>query len=244
MVATASALHAAGYEVLRLHLRDHGATHHLNREVFHSCRLAEVVDAVEILAGEEPELPSVLVGFSLGGHFGLRVALAAPGRAIPLRAVVAVNPLLNPRRTMQRMDGGFRIYRDHFAEKWRRSLRKKQAAFPGLYDFGEFERIRSLMQMTDYLIQQHTDYPTLDDYLNGYFIGEDRLAKLEVPSLLITAEDDPVVVIEDFRRLEASDALRVEAHAYGGHCAFFSSLRLESWIEKRVVAALDEVYAQ
>ena len=31
-----------GYEVVRLNLRDHGATHHLNREIFHSCRLTEV----------------------------------------------------------------------------------------------------------------------------------------------------------------------------------------------------------
>ncbi len=33
----------AGYDVFRLNFRDHGATHHLNREIFHSCRIDEVL---------------------------------------------------------------------------------------------------------------------------------------------------------------------------------------------------------
>lgn len=243
MVATASQLLRSGYEVLRLHLRDHGATHHLNHDVFHSNRIAEVVDAVELLALEEPEQPPVIVGFSLGGNFGLRVALAAPRRNIPLAAVVAVNPLISPQKTMLRIDGRFSVYRDHFAEKWRRSLRKKQAAFPELYDFAAVEKIRSITAMTDYLVQRHTEYPTLEDYLDGYFLGEDRLAGLDVPALLITAANDPVVAIDDFRSLKASSAVQVEVHEHGGHCAFFSSLGLQSWIEHRIVAALDSIYS-
>ena len=35
-----------GFEVVRLNLRDHGETHQLNRDLFHSCRLPEVVGAV------------------------------------------------------------------------------------------------------------------------------------------------------------------------------------------------------
>ena len=36
----------ADYDVARLNLRDHGDSHHLNDEIFHSCRIAEVVGAV------------------------------------------------------------------------------------------------------------------------------------------------------------------------------------------------------
>ena len=41
-LSLASSLFAAGFEVVRLNLRDHGATHHLNRELFHSCRLPRI----------------------------------------------------------------------------------------------------------------------------------------------------------------------------------------------------------
>ena len=44
----------AGYDVARLNLRDHGDSHHLNSELFHSCRIAEVVGAVRELQRQHP----------------------------------------------------------------------------------------------------------------------------------------------------------------------------------------------
>ena len=41
ILSLAQRLFDHGYEVLRLNLRDHGDTYHLNRELFHSCRLPE-----------------------------------------------------------------------------------------------------------------------------------------------------------------------------------------------------------
>jgi hypothetical protein len=46
----ASALHAAGFRVARLHLRDHGDTAHLNEELFNAARITEVVDVCNALA--------------------------------------------------------------------------------------------------------------------------------------------------------------------------------------------------
>ena len=57
LLSLAQSLFAADFEVVRLNLRDHGATHHLNRELFHSCRLPEVVGAVRALAAKFPDLP-------------------------------------------------------------------------------------------------------------------------------------------------------------------------------------------
>jgi len=49
VLSLAQLLFARHVEVVRLNLRDHGATHHLNRELFHSCRLPEVIGAVAAL---------------------------------------------------------------------------------------------------------------------------------------------------------------------------------------------------
>ncbi len=46
VLSLAQQLFAQRFEVMRLNLRDHGDTHHLNRELFHSCRLPEVIGAV------------------------------------------------------------------------------------------------------------------------------------------------------------------------------------------------------
>ena len=71
--------------MFRLNFRDHGETHHLNRAMFHSCRIDEVVGARETESRQRfTARPFVIGGFSLGGNFALRVALRAPAAGIPL----------------------------------------------------------------------------------------------------------------------------------------------------------------
>ena len=67
VLSLARQLFERGLEVVRLNLRDHGDTHHLNQELFHSCRLPEVVGAVAALQRLLGGRPLQLVGFSLGG---------------------------------------------------------------------------------------------------------------------------------------------------------------------------------
>ena len=55
MVSTGRLL-AAGFDVFRLHFRDHGETHHLNEGLFHSCRIDEVVGAVRTIAKTYSEI--------------------------------------------------------------------------------------------------------------------------------------------------------------------------------------------
>ena len=55
MRMTAARLLEAGFEVVRLNFRDHGDTHHLNEEIFHSNRLDEVVNAAVDVARRFPQ---------------------------------------------------------------------------------------------------------------------------------------------------------------------------------------------
>ena len=64
--------------MFRLNFRDHGDTHHLNRDLFHSCRIDEVVGAVRAVRRAFATDPVAVAGFSLGGNFALRVALHGP----------------------------------------------------------------------------------------------------------------------------------------------------------------------
>src|SRR5260370_16103777 len=73
ILSLAQQLFDRGFEVVRLNLRDHGETHHLNRELFHSCRLPEVIGAVQALQAHFPGRPLSGVGFSLGRNFLLPV---------------------------------------------------------------------------------------------------------------------------------------------------------------------------
>jgi predicted alpha/beta-fold hydrolase len=239
VVSTGSLLYESGFDVFRLNFRDHGETFALNRDLFHSCRLDEVVGALRSIVGRHGAPRTYLVGHSLGGNFALRAAVRAPQVGIDLEKVVAVCPVLRPHSTMRALEEGLWVYRTYFLRRWRRSLLAKAACFPELYDFGNLRRFRTLTATTEFFAVQYARFPDLDAYLNGYAITGEALAKLDVPSQLIAAADDPVVPIDDLVDVARAPALQIDVVPHGGHCAFLEDYRLRSWLDRAVLAAIE-----
>ncbi len=231
LLHTGSRLLADGYDVFRLNFRDHGDTHHLNRELFHSCRLDEVVGAVGVIAKMFPELPLAIAGFSLGGNFALRVALRAPQAGIPLAYALAVCPAISPSDAMDAIERAPWFYEAYFLRKWRRSLAVKQRMFPQTPLFSPDDMRGNLRELTRALVLRHTGYESIEAYFNGYSIAGDRLAPMQVATTILTAADDPIIPVEDFRRLQLPACVELDIAPSGGHCGFIRSLALTSWTE-------------
>jgi len=238
LLSLAQLLHERGLSVIRLNLRDHGGTHGLNREVFHSCRLPEVVGAVARVQELFPDHRLLLAGYSLGGNFCLRVGARAPAAGIRIARIVAVCPVLDPATTLSALEHGPSVYRNYFLHKWRRSLRLKQAAWPGHYDFGDLVRDPSLTGMTEKMVLKYTDYPDLATYLNGYAITGRVLESLEAPAHLLTSEDDPMILTRDLAQVARPASLEVTVTPNGGHCGYMEALTGPSWVDRRIADEL------
>jgi predicted alpha/beta-fold hydrolase len=227
-----------GYDVVRLNLRDHGASHHMNEGIFHSCRIAEVVGAVHRLQVMNPGRGINLVGFSLGGNFFLRVAARAHAAGLDPERVIAVCPVLDPEHTLARLERGWLLYRRYFVWKWKRSLRMKQAAWPGLYDLRDVLALDDLTAMTDLLACRYGGFQTLAQYLQGYAVVGDVLAPIAVRTRIIAAADDPIIPAEDLARLAQPRSLTITRTRFGGHCGFYDGQGGRTWIEREVLATL------
>jgi predicted alpha/beta-fold hydrolase len=238
LLSAGAHLFAAGCHVLRLNLRDHGATHHLNPELFNSTRIDEVVGAIKALQQRFAQLPLFLVGFSLGGNFVLRAALRAPAAGIALRRAIAVCPVLDPVNTMANLETGWRIYHDYFRRKWRHSLRKKLHYFPELGYGGDLLQLHTLRAMNDYFVPRYTHFPDTLAYLRVYSIVGDVLQPLTVPSHIFTSSDVPVIHAGDLAHLARNEHRHIEVTRYGGHCGFIENYRLQSWVDRRLVELL------
>jgi len=224
-----------GFEVLRLNMRDHGETHHLNRDLFHSCRLSDVVGALRAIQALYPDQLLWLAGFSLGGNFVLRAAAQAGEAGLAIAKVVAVSPVLDPEETLVALEESFPGYQLYFVRKWMRSLLKKQAVWPKVYDFRELGKMSNLRRMTAELVKRFTEFATLEDYLNGYSITGPHLERLRVPSRIITSLDDPIIPAQSLQRLATPAALQLTVTRHGGHCGFLERLSGPSWVERKVV---------
>ncbi len=242
MRMTAARMLERGFVVVRLNFRDHGNTHHLNPGIFHSCRIGEVVNAAADVARRFPGLPMVAAGYSLGGNFVLRLALHAPAAGVPLRHVASVCPVLDPAITMDSIERGPVMYDWYFRRKWTGSLRRKRALFPELADCDDSVLKLDIRALTDWLVQRHTDFNTLQDYFDGYSIAGTKLAALQVPADILMAADDPVIPFTTFHDWQLPAHASLQIARWGGHCGFIENLRgdgfSERWVAQQLAAAV------
>ncbi|MFZ0613153.1 MAG: alpha/beta fold hydrolase [Desulfobacterales bacterium] len=243
-VRTGDTLIRNGYAVFRLNFRDHGGSHHLNAGLFYASALEEVYQAVRRAAALMPGSPAFMVGFSLGGNFALRIARRCRTQPIEnLRHVVGICPVLDPENATARIDAVPYI-RFYFLKKWRRSLQRKQALFPRLYEFDRLSAEKSVRRMTDELLVRYSDVESTRDYFRSYTLLGDALHRISLPLTLIAAADDPIIAVEDFERLRLNRRTTLSIQRHGGHNGFIEGLGLQSWYEPLLVNLFNDMLNQ
>ncbi|MCP4334358.1 MAG: alpha/beta fold hydrolase [Gammaproteobacteria bacterium] len=233
LVTTAAGLLAQGFDVLRVNLRDHGDSHHLNRELFNSTRSPEVASALQGFIDGETYETIFLAGYSLGGSFALRIAVDR-GEELGLNACIAVAPPIDPAHAMDALNAGFFAYEHYFFKRWHESLRRKLACFPELDYAADLAQAKSLDDLNRLFIPSHTIYECIEDYFAAYALVGERLSRMAVPAYLIAAKDDPICPVADLARIEPNENLHIETCRHGGHCGFIENLAAHSWVETRI----------
>ena len=237
ILTTGRFLFSRGFDVFRLNLRDHGPSHHLNSGIFYAVLLDEVFDAVRQISQAEQGRPVFLAGFSLGGNFALRIARRCDARPIAgLKQVVSISPVLNPDKATDRIDAS-RFILKYFLKKWRRSLAIKQRLFPEHYDFSTIMDVDNIREMTERLLARYSAYDSAASYFKDYTLINNDLQGVTTPTTIITAEDDPIIPVEDFYGLHTSPSTRLIVQPYGGHNGFLEGWRLNGWYERVMVEA-------
>jgi hypothetical protein len=227
-------LYDKGFSVFRLNLRDHGETHHLNEGIFYATMVEETFQALVQAAKLAGSGPVFLAGFSLGGNFALRLGLRNEVDPIfNLRQIVAVSPVLDPDKATTAVDS-HRLFRWYFMKKWRRSLVRKQACFPSVYNFEDMMELTTIRSLTEALLARCSEYPAPQDYFARYNLTGQALAGLSLPTTIIAAADDPIIPADDFRRLVLNRRTALFLHDHGGHSGFIETLGFRSWHERKM----------
>jgi predicted alpha/beta-fold hydrolase len=179
-----------------------------------------------------------LVGFSLGGNLVLRYLGEDPASVLPgLQAAVAVSTpadLESSERCLRR--SGNRLYLRRFLRKLAAKIRVKAALFPGQVDAAPLERVRWLRDFDDlYTAPLHGFRDAAEYYARCS--SRPVLPAVRVPTLMISAADDPFLGEACYPRDEASasHALHLEIPACGGHVGFRAPGG-EYWSEARASA--------
>lgn len=234
VVSAAQQLFDLGYSVFRLNLPDHGYTHELNEYLFNATRLQEIAGIVTRIQQTYTYPDYSLIGYSLGGNFALRLGLVAESHGLSLQKIVAICPVIDPVQTFLRVEQGIRLYHDELTRRYRQTLRRKLEAFPHLDEGGEVTGLKTLREMNDYLVEQHSTFDSTDEYLAAYGLRHQALEPLAIPAHILFSGDDPMVSERDLGTFSPPDNVTVEVTRYGGHCGFLDSWSMTSWVDKRL----------
>tara|TARA_B100000767_G_scaffold86434_1_gene83064 strand:- start:2770 stop:3762 length:993 start_codon:yes stop_codon:yes gene_type:complete len=230
LLSAAATLYEAGHSIFRLNLRDHGDSHHLNEPLFHSARLDEVANAIIKIKESYPHQRVNLVGFSLGGNFCIRLACHLAAGII--ERVAVISPLIDPAKTTDDLERGWRLYHYYFIRKWRKSLKKKLSIFPDHQCHILLSERGPLSEMNMFFVAQHTPFESREDYYLAYTIDNELLKNTSCCVDILVSKDDPIVKTQWLERLECPKNIMIKTVASGGHCGFIKDYRFNCFADE------------
>ena len=229
MLSLGEFLFSHGYHVVRLNFRDHGNTEQLNRNIFHSCRIQEVINACSYIQ-KSLGAPASIIGFSLGGNFALRINAFTTEQDLELEKTISICPVIDPSKTLDSLENSLFVYQNYFMRRWKSTFYRKARAFPELYSKKIFERFKSLREATEVLATKYAGFESLESYLNGYSIAGSRLSTVRVPASIVLAKDDPIIPWKDWHQLAMNKNINFHLSEHGGHCGFLEPNLTSPWI--------------
>jgi predicted alpha/beta-fold hydrolase len=214
---------AAGWNIVRLNQRNCGNTEHLSRGLYHSGLTHDPLFVMRELIEVDRLGAIAIAGYSLGGNLTLKLA-GELGEAAPpeLTAVCAVSPTMDLAACVDALERRSNLaYEFNFVRNLKARMRRKADAFPGQYQLDPLPGIWTVRKFDEVYTAPHHGFRDAADYYHR--ASALRVAdRIRVPTLILTAADDPFVPTGAFQdsAVTTNSNVSVVVTRHGGHCAF------------------------
>ena len=232
-----------GWGVVALNFRSCSGEPNRTPRYYHSGETEDLQFVVDRLAGRLKG-PLLLVGFSLGGNVLLKW-LGERGGELPaaVKGAAAVSAPFAPGESARRLDSfGGVIFRWNLLSSLRSKCRNFALRYPDMLDPERVLHIKRISELDRwYTAPLHGFADEEDYYARSSCLG--YLPGIRVPTLLLSAADDPIVPASTFpaEKVQGSSWLKGELLPRGGHVGFVSGRSPHApvyWAEARAAAFL------
>ncbi len=219
MISMGIVAHAAGFHVVRVNMRGAGASSALTPRLYNAGLESDLVAVIREVARDVPSV--FLFGASLGANHVL-LALGRSRDRLPaaVRAAIAISPpvdlaacsaALHARRNW--------IYYSRFTKQLKATYAEVQPMSGGYYEAGREIGVTTVREFDERITAPYGGFGSADDYYAKSSSGP-WLHAIDRPTLILSAEDDPMIPGDSVRRFARSGSVTLEMMPTGGHVAF------------------------
>ena len=230
----------AGLNVVRVNQRNCGGTEHLTSTLYNNGLSGDLRAIITELATRDGLSGIWAAGYSMGGNLALKLAGEVGKSLEVLKGVVAVCPNIHPAACVLALQQPRNwIYHRYFLTHLKARLKRKVRRFPQQWDVSGLEKIRTMWEFDDVYTAPDDGYKDAEDYY-GRSGARRVLGNIQVPTLVMTAQDDPFIPFTIFEEagIHTNPHIQFLAPHYGGHCGFFQRPQLKEdlfWAENRMI---------
>lgn len=241
MLTTADKAFRAGFNVVRMNIRNCADTEHLTPTLSHAGLTADLRAVINELVSRDHLSRLFVAGFSLGGNLVLKL-IGEYGEQFPpeLIGAGAVSPSVDLRASTDLISRPRNwIYHRTFLRRLHRRVRTKAALWPALYDTNGLDQIRTIEQFDNRYIARAFGFADASDYY-AQCSSLPYISRIRLPTLIIHAQDDPFIPFAPLRdaSIEANPHVLLLAPERGGHVGFVAANSTDEdrfWAENRLL---------
>lgn len=228
-----------GYIVHRMNIRGCGGTEGWCNTLYNA---GLTTDIRHYLAHTPAEAPRTLVGYSLGGNQVLKLAGELGRAAADLVAnVAAVSTPIDLAACVRALGrpGNF-IYENRFVVRMKKRLAERRRlnpqAFGPIFQATDVAAIRTVFDFDDRITAPHFGFGDAPNYYATQS-AQNFLDAIEVPTLLLAAQDDPLVpfAVYSHPAIARNPHLALLAPRHGGHVAFLHRQNPRFWADEAIL---------
>jgi predicted alpha/beta-fold hydrolase len=226
MLGNAAKAWRAGWNVIRMNMRNCGGTEHLSPTLYHSGLSGDVQAVSRFFVAQHGLTQMAWAGYSMGGNLVLKAA-GEYGENAPewLHASVGVSPVIDMQPSADALhEPRNRAYEWNFLRNMLRRYRRKAKLLPGRFSLANCKLVHSIRTYDEYIVAPNCGFTGADDYYHRAASAcvIDRIA---VPTLILHSLDDPFIRLlpETRTRILANPHILLMESKNGGHCGFLAS---------------------
>ncbi|MEO8496456.1 MAG: alpha/beta fold hydrolase [Planctomycetota bacterium] len=240
LVRIGGKLNDIGVRTFRMDMRGCGAGARLAQHPGHAGRSEDARASILKIHELCPEAPLTIIGFSMGGNISLKLAGEVGDQPLAnLDSVVAVSPPIDLVVCGGNIDLGWnRIYSRSFSRRLVRFIHERREQMPRLAELALRPVPTSVVDFDNRFTAPLSGFRDVWDYY-AQSSAMPRMNNIALPTLIVTAEDDPVIPVEMFHQADLSPSTELVLTSQGGHVAHIARSKGDDpdrwWMDWRVI---------